>query len=192
VAEERGWSSFGRERVGQIQTVTDSGLRVDQMLFLLFKLGSDRYALEASHVVEVLPLLELRQLPHAPKGFAGIFNSRGRPVPAVDLCEITLGFPARERLSTRIILIDCQVEDGSQHLLGLIAEEATEMLRKDPREFVDPGVRMGAAPYLGPVLMDPKGPIQWVHEQHLLPDGVRALLVKERGQLVKGSTSAAS
>ena len=28
------------------------------MLFLLFQLGDDRYALDAGHVVEVLPLLE--------------------------------------------------------------------------------------------------------------------------------------
>ena len=32
------------------------------MLFLLFQLGNDRYALEASRVVEVVPMLELNQL----------------------------------------------------------------------------------------------------------------------------------
>ena len=49
------------------------------MLFLLFQLGKDRYALEASRVVEVVPLLALKQLPQAPKGVAGIFNYRGPP-----------------------------------------------------------------------------------------------------------------
>ena len=44
------------------------------MLFLLFQLGKERYALPASRVVEVVPLLELKQLPQAPKGVAGIFN----------------------------------------------------------------------------------------------------------------------
>ena len=35
------------------------------MLFLLFQMGKDRYALEASRVVEVVPMLALNQLPQA-------------------------------------------------------------------------------------------------------------------------------
>ena len=146
------------------------------MLFLLFQLGKDRYALGASRVVEVAPLLALKRLPQAPKGVAGIFNYRGRPVPAVDLCEMATGQPASERLSTRIIIVNYQHENGTEHLLGLIAENATEMLRKNTKDFVDSGVTMESAPYLGPVLMDAQGPIQWVNEQHLLAESVRELL----------------
>ena len=101
------------------------------MLFLLFQLGHDRYALEASRVLEVLPLLELKRLPGAPMGVAGIFNYRGRPVPAVDLSELTLGQPASERLSTRIVVINYPDETGKFQPLGLIAEHATEIIRRD-------------------------------------------------------------
>src|SRR5438094_848993 len=146
------------------------------MLFLLFQLGKDRYALDASQVVEVAPLLALKRLPQAPRGVAGIFNYRGRPVPAVDLCELATGRPASERLSTRIIIIKYLHENRTEHLLGLIAENATEMLRKNTQEFVDSGVSVSAAPYLGPVLMDARGAIQWVNEQRLLADDVRELL----------------
>ena len=55
------------------------------MLILLFQLGKDRYALEASRVVEVVPLLALKHLPQSPPGIAGVFNYRGRPVPASDI-----------------------------------------------------------------------------------------------------------
>jgi chemotaxis-related protein WspB len=61
------------------------------MLFLLFQLGSERYALDASRVVEVVPLLCLQRLPQAPPGVAGVFNYRGQPVPAVDLSQLTMG-----------------------------------------------------------------------------------------------------
>ena len=149
------------------------------MLFVLFQLGNDRYAMDVSRVVEVAPLLELKALPHAPKGVAGIFNYRGQPVPALDLCEITTGKPARERLSTRIIIISYRHETGSEHLLGIIAENATQTLRKDPGEFVDPGLKIGAAPYLGPMLMDAKGTIQWINEQRLVSGHVRELLLNE-------------
>jgi chemotaxis-related protein WspB len=149
------------------------------MLFLLFQLGNDRYALEASRVVEVVPLLELKQLPQAPKGVAGIFNYRGRPVPAVDLCALTLGQPARERFSTRIIIVNYPDDRGTNHLLGLIAEHATEMLRKEVNDFQDSSMTFSEAPYLGPILMDDKSPVQWIYEQRLLPEPVRDMLFPE-------------
>jgi chemotaxis-related protein WspB len=149
------------------------------MLFLLFQLGHERYALEASRVVEVVPLLALKRLPQAPRGVAGIFNYRGRPVPAVDLGELTLGRPAREHFSTRIIIIHYPDDHGTDRLLGLIAEQATELLRKEPQDFSEPGVKLEAAPYLGPVLMEGNRAIQRIYEQRLLPEPVRQLLFSE-------------
>jgi len=153
------------------------------MLFLLFQLGKDRYALEASRVVEVVPLVGFRRLPQAPKAVAGMFNYRGRAVPAVDLCELTLGQPASERLSTRIIIINYPDGEGRDHLLGLIAEHATATLRTEPGNFGDTGLQIAKAPYLGPVLMDSSGPIQWVQEQRLLSAPVRDLLFSEPANL---------
>jgi chemotaxis-related protein WspB len=40
-------------------------------------------------------------------------------------------------------------------------------------------VNIDAAPYLGPVLMDSRGAIQWIQEQRLLSENVRALLFPE-------------
>jgi chemotaxis-related protein WspB len=148
----------------------------ETMLFLLFQLGNNRYALQASDVVEILPLVALKELPGAPKGVAGIFNYRGRPVPAIDLCSLTLGHSASERLSTRIIVVNYADRSGKKYLLGLIAENATETIRKDPDQFVDPGLRLDSAPYLGPLLMDPQGAIQWIHHQRLLAEPVRESL----------------
>jgi chemotaxis-related protein WspB len=149
------------------------------MLFLLFHIGTERYVLEASRVIEVLPLVNLKKIPQAPKGFAGLMNYRGRPVPAIDLCELTLGEPARERLSTRIILVKYPQEGESDRVVGLIAERATEMLRKEPNEFVDPGFKNASAPYLGPILLDPGGAIQWIRTEHLLTTKIRELVFSE-------------
>ena len=149
------------------------------MLFLVFKLGDDRYALDASRVAEVVPLLSLKQMPQSPPGFAGILNYRGRPVPALDLCQLTLGRPAREQLSTRIIILAYTGKNGRQHLLGLIAENATEMVRKQESDFVDPGVSFPNAPYLGPVLMEKSGAIQRLYEQHLLTESAENAIFQE-------------
>src|SRR5258708_32156970 len=84
------------------------------MLFLLFQLGKERYALPANRVVEGVPLLTLKPLPQAPRGVAGIFNYRGRPVPALDLSEITMGRPAEERLRTRIVVLNYPSPNGGR------------------------------------------------------------------------------
>jgi chemotaxis-related protein WspB len=149
------------------------------MMFLLFQLGKDRYVIEAGRVVEVLPLVEMKRLPEVPRGVAGIFNYRGKPVPAVDLSELTTGQPARECLSTRIIVVNYPDEDGLPHPLGLIAERATEIIRRETGQFSQPGLKLGGPPYLGPVLLDGEGVIQWVHEGRLLPERVRNLLFSE-------------
>jgi chemotaxis-related protein WspB len=149
------------------------------MLFLIFKLGKDRYALEADRVLEVLPLLAIRRLPQAPRGVAGIFNLRGQPVPALDLNELAFGEPARERLTTRIIVVLHTDSAGRNHPLGLIAENVTQTIRKDPKDFISPGVTIADAPYLGPIVMDRDGPIQWLNSQHLLSAPVRDLLFSE-------------
>jgi chemotaxis-related protein WspB len=149
------------------------------MLFLLFQIGNDRYALEARHAVEVVPFLALKKIPQASRGVAGLFNYRGRPVAAVDLCELTFGRPARELLSTRIIVVNFPDSAGKPQWLGLIAEHATGMMRREQRDFVRSGVKVGNAPYLGPVVMDDKGVIQLLHAEHLLTETVRDLLFDE-------------
>jgi chemotaxis-related protein WspB len=161
------------------------------MLFLLFQLGDDRYAMDASRVVEVVPLLELKKLPRAPKSVAGIFNYRGQPVPALDLCRVATGQPAQERLSTRIIIIKYRHESGADHLLGIIAENATQTLRKNPGDFIDSGLNIGSASYLGPILMDPNGAIQWINEQRLISDHVREFLLNESDHSLIPSTGSA-
>lgn len=154
------------------------------MLFLLFQLGTDRYALAAQDVVEVLPLIALKQLPHAPHGVAGLLNYRGQPVPVLDLSLLALDRPAAQRVSTRLLITRCDVPDATgrpaQKLLGLLVERATEAVAKDPTDFVPAGVDSPAARYLGPVAPDPRGFIQRIDLAVLLTDELRAALFLAR------------
>ena len=149
------------------------------MLFLQFQLGKDRYALDSSQVVEVLPLLGIKQIPHAPAGVAGAFNYRGKPVPVIDLSQLTLDRPARVHMSTRIVIVRQPGANGAQHMLGLIAERATETVRRDPADFADSGVVNDEVPYLGPVATDREGLLQWIEVGKLLPASVREVLFRE-------------
>jgi chemotaxis-related protein WspB len=146
------------------------------MLFVLFHLGRERYALDTSHVVEVVPLLALKRFPQAPRGVAGVFIYRGRPVPALDLCELTLGRPAVEHLSTRILIVNHSPSPAPEQLIGLIAERVTETIRREPGEFVDAGVKLAGAPFLGPVLKDDQGMIQLLCADKLLQQGLSGIV----------------
>lgn len=157
------------------------------MLFVLFQLGQERYALEAARVVEVVPLLELQRFPQSPPGVAGVFIYRGRPVPALDLCQLTLGRPATEHLSTRIIIVKHNHSSGTEQLVGLIAERATEIIRRDPKEFTDANAGLSDAALLGPVLTDAKGVIQLISTERLLADNLSGLLTHARKEVMDAS-----
>lgn len=150
------------------------------MLFLQFQLGKDRYALDVGQVVEVLPLVAIKGIPQAPTGVVGVFNYRGAPVPVVDLSVLLLGRPAKTSMSTRIVIVTYPDENGSvTHLLGMIAEKATETVRRDPADFSETGVDNPETPYLGPVAADAGGLLQWIQADRLLPDAVRDVLFKK-------------
>ena len=114
-------------------------------------------------------------LPHAPCGRAGIFINRGQPVPALDLCALTLSRPARTHLSTRILIVQHTQSAGQPQLIGLIAERVAGTLQREEKDFVNVDVETVAAPFLGPVVMDAQGIIQILDAQKLLDAGAHQL-----------------
>jgi chemotaxis-related protein WspB len=149
------------------------------MLFLTFRLGEDRYAIESAQVIEVLPLVELKRIPGAPAGVAGLFNYHGASVPLIDLAELTLGKPSRKWMSTRIIVVNYSDGSSGGHVLGLLAEQATQTVRRTEEEFKDSGAHTPAAPYLGAVAVDASGILQRVEINHLLPQSLRSQLFQQ-------------
>lgn len=144
------------------------------MLFLKFRIGGEGYVLDTAQIAEILPLLEITRVPQAPAGVAGLINYRGKPVPVIDLSELTLGRPARPHISTRLILVR-----HGEHLLGLIAEHATEMTRREAGSFADSGLASDTVPYLGPVTEDEGRLVRRIEVQKLLPPDVSKVLFRQ-------------
>jgi chemotaxis-related protein WspB len=147
------------------------------MLFLLCRLGSERYALSTQQIVEVLPLVEWKTIPYATTGILGVFNYHGQIVPLLDLTMFVAQQPSRMLMSTRIILISLTERsadsDEEAQLIGLVAEEVTRTINASPSDFTEAGVDAHESPYLGPVLSDSEGIIQFIEVLDLLPDRVR-------------------
>ena len=151
------------------------------MLFLLFGPAEHRCAVDVRTITEVLPLVDVAPVRSAPRGVRGVFFYRGAPVPAVDMSEIMVGRPAPARVSTRLVLVDYLDRGGQARTLGLIAERATETVRRDASEFVPQGV-IGESARAARVAPDAGGGlIEWIDPQTVLPDAVRDALFRDAG-----------
>ncbi len=146
-------------------------------LYLLFRMGEQRFALDAHEVAEVLPRLPLKPIAHTPAWVAGVLAHRGALVPVIDVGALSFDMAAPVRTSTRLVLVHYRADPlRPELLLGLILEQATDTLRCLPEEFQPYGLDNQQAPYLGPVREDGQGLVQRISVQDLLSDAVRTLL----------------
>ncbi len=143
------------------------------MLFLLFQIGGESYALDARRIVEIVPLVMPKALPGAPRGVAGLFDYRGTSIPLVDLSELATGRPAERRVSTRIVVLRYPTA-GPERLLGLIVQRAQTTIRRAEGEFVTSDV--DAAHYLGGVTRHDDVLVQRIEVERLLPPDLQSRL----------------
>jgi chemotaxis-related protein WspB len=163
------------------------------MLFLLFELDGERYALDAREIVHVLPLAPVRPCPGTPPWIAGLIDHAGVPVPVIDLAMLALGRPARSLMSTRLVLVhdrapatdattDATTDSTTDsttapaRYIALLLECATRTQSFAATAFAEGGIATPEARWLGPVARDEQGFVQWVKADHLLDARVRALL----------------
>ena len=150
------------------------------MLILTFTAGGNRYGVDVAQVVELVPRVELRQIPRAPGFLAGFLGYRGQVVPVIDLGLLLGAGPCPDRLSTRIILVKAEPgdhnqseddrvgpveepgsltvnEDPDKGLLGLIAEQVGDLTRVQPEKVVPAPVSLPQTPYLDTIAQTDQG-----------------------------------
>ncbi|MCK8601653.1 chemotaxis protein CheW [Desulfoferrobacter suflitae] len=149
------------------------------MLLLIFFVGKERYGIDSRKVVEVVPVVNCKPVPHAPSHVAGLLSYRGDIVPVVDLSALIGGAPARHLLSTRVILVKYVGADANEHILGLLAERVTETLKCREEDFKSPGFVASAGRYLGDLYIDGEGMIQRIVVEAVLPEELRRSLFAE-------------
>jgi chemotaxis-related protein WspB len=159
------------------------------MLILTFTAGANRYAIDVMRVVEVVPKVELRKIPHAPLILAGFLGYRGKVVPVLDLGLLLGVAPCQEWLSTRIILVNDasgnrhhrdQSNDTSQDgdgargsgkldpdLLGLVAECVNDLTYIQSEQIIPAPVLLPQTPYLGAMIQTDQGIVQFIVVEQL-------------------------
>jgi chemotaxis-related protein WspB len=128
------------------------------MLLLTLQADESLYAVDVTRVVEVVPRVNLRRLPHAPDFLAGVFDYRGIVVPVIDLGTLLGSAACRSLLSTRIVLVDSRPPDEQASigprpwLLGIIAERVSDVVSVKPEGVISAAMQLPTAPYLGSIV----------------------------------------
>jgi chemotaxis-related protein WspB len=155
------------------------------MLLLTFTAGPNQYAVDVMRVVELVPKVVLRKIPHAPAFLAGLLGYRGKVVPVIDLGLLLEGRPCRDHLSSRIILVN---DSGAEHnrwnqnqddsyeetkerrtnrqpastLLGLVAEHVCDLIYAQPEQIIPAPISLPQIPYLGAIVQTDQGIVQLI------------------------------
>ncbi len=132
------------------------------MLVLTFQVDQVVYAVPVSQIIEVIPRVELRPVPHAPRSLLGLLRYRGSAIPVIDL-SLLMGRPACvDRLDTRILLVRTTLGENGDDRLGLLAEQVNKLVNLDPTQTAMRPPRMLNAPYLGQVYETAMGLLQLI------------------------------
>lgn len=103
--------------------------------FLSFDLHGQAHAIPILEVREIIRMMPITPLPHAPAYVRGIVNLRGKVVPVLDM-RARFGFPAAAD-SKRTCIVVTQIEE--QQLLrhvGLVVDQVNEVLNV-PAEAIE-------------------------------------------------------
>ena len=132
------------------------------MLVLTFQVDQILYAVPVSQVIEVIPRVELRPVPHAPLCFLGLLRYRGSAIPVIDLGLLMGRAACVDRLDTRILLVRTGLSDHRDDRLGLLAEQVNELTDVDAAHSALRTPRLRSAPYLGEVYETATGLLQLI------------------------------
>ena len=149
------------------------------MLLLLIRIASQRYAIPCRDVVEVIPYVDLRKTPNVPAVFAGAIQYRGDIIPVVDLNQLLKSHAIRCRYSTRIVLVTYRRKSSAPKILGLLCEDVTETIVKNPSDLKGKINDEVSFTYVSYLISDAEGTIRLLDIEKILPDSLQHLLFTE-------------
>jgi chemotaxis-related protein WspB len=156
------------------------------MLLLTFTAGPNRYAIDVTWVIELVPRVALRSVPLAPRYLSGLLDYRGSVIPIIDLGLLLGSEACRDWLNTRIILVSetrGKTSVNSQpeapdptagvpstrqgtlavaSMMGVMANEVSELAYVQPGDLHPAPVQLREAPFLSDVVKTEHGIVQMI------------------------------
>ena len=111
--------------------------------YMTFRVGGEEYGLEILKVRELIGLLEITRVPHAPHGVRGVVNLRGKIIPVVDL-RTHLGISADSAVARPVIIV-AQLQTASGPVTtGVLVDQVLEV-RNIAASQIEPPPSFGRA-----------------------------------------------
>lgn len=114
-------------------TASEPILPENEITLGAFRVGTTLYALDVTHLREVVRPQQATPLPRAPRLIEGVIDLRGAVVPVVDLGRALGGDAVSREDTSRIAIVEI---DGL--VLGLRVDEAVEVMKVTRGQFDDP------------------------------------------------------
>lgn len=104
---------------------------------ITFRVGAELYALPIHVVREILGLLPITRVPHAPPDVRGVVNLRGRVIAVTDLRR-KFQTPSQEDTDQTVIIVTQlpqEVGESGETTLGLVVDEVIEVADLRPEDI---------------------------------------------------------
>lgn len=113
----------------------ETGVETDEMenMYLNFIVGNEAYGVEIRHVIQIIGMQEITEMPEMPPGMKGFINLRGSVIPVVSM-RLRFGKTESE-YTDRTCIIVTQIGDKE---VGLIVDAIQETLTIDPNSISPP------------------------------------------------------
>ncbi len=131
------------------------------MAMLLFYAGENRFSIDCSSILRVVPYVSLKKMPLDVPHIAGILILAGNAIPVVDFCQMIVNRPTSLFLDSRIILLK-DPRPNSKKVAGILGEKVDEIVNFPPDAFCKNEFYLHLFPFLDQGFSDHNGIIQLV------------------------------
>jgi purine-binding chemotaxis protein CheW len=109
--------------------------------YMTFRVGGEEYGLEILKVRELIGLLEITRVPHAPPEVKGVVNLRGKVIPVVDL-RTNLGITSEAKVDRPVIIV-VQLKGATGPVTtGVLVDQVLEVRSISPQQ-IEPAPSFG-------------------------------------------------
>ncbi|MDH5752346.1 MAG: chemotaxis protein CheW [Deltaproteobacteria bacterium] len=115
-----------RKEIEEARAKMERALRNIKHKYLTFRLGGDVFGVDIEETLEILEAAAFIPIPNAPSYIKGVFNIRGRIMPAVDLA-VLLGISAEQTSNQGVIVVEAQLGERRRQL-GIVVDEVTDIV----------------------------------------------------------------
>ena len=132
------------------------------MAMLLFYAGENRFAIDCSSILRVVPNVILEKVPDRSPFVAGVMALGGELIPVIDFCQIIEKRATHPFLNSRIILLR-DFFSGTNRIVGLLGEKVEAIIDLHPNQFNQSESYLHQFPYLEKGYHDDRGIIHAIN-----------------------------